>query len=68
MVIIIHFTLKMEAAMSSETFVSYHKDTRSHNPENRHLDVHIHEKLKPANTYQVCTVTIHLDLPIGLPY
>jgi hypothetical protein len=31
-------TLKMEAAQSSETLISYHNTTQHHNPEN--LDLH----------------------------
>jgi hypothetical protein len=35
----IHFTLKMEAARSSEIFVSFRNTTRRHNP---YLDLNIH--------------------------
>jgi hypothetical protein len=37
-----HFTLKMEAARSSETLVSYHSTTWSHNPEDLNLNYHCH--------------------------
>jgi hypothetical protein len=34
-----HFTLKMEAATSSETLVSYHSNTSHHNPEDLNLNI-----------------------------
>jgi hypothetical protein len=34
------FTLKMEAACSSDKFLSYHNTTRRHNPEDFDLDLH----------------------------
>jgi len=41
-----HFTLKMEAARSSETFVSYHNSIWHHNPDVSHTyfiyTVHTH--------------------------
>jgi hypothetical protein len=39
----LHFTLKMEAACTSETFVPYHNTTRRHNPED--LDLKFRKKL-----------------------
>jgi len=33
-----HFTLKMEAALNSETMVSYHNNSRRHNPEDLDLN------------------------------
>jgi hypothetical protein len=37
-----HFTLKMEAARSSETSVSYHITAWLHNPDDRELNHHCH--------------------------
>jgi hypothetical protein len=41
-----HFTLKMEAARSSKTLVSYHNTTRRHNSEDLDLNLHRREILK----------------------
>jgi len=35
-----HFTLKMEEARSSETFIFYHNATRGHNSEDHVLKIH----------------------------
>jgi hypothetical protein len=41
-----HFILKMEAATSSETWVSHHNTTQRHNPELLDLNLHSRENLK----------------------
>jgi len=41
-----NFTLKLEAALSSETVVSYHNTTWRHNLEDLDLNLHSPENLK----------------------
>jgi len=42
----LHFTLKMEAAWSSETLISYHIIARCHRPADEELNLHHRENLK----------------------
>jgi hypothetical protein len=44
-------TQQMEAVRPSETLVSYRNTTRRHNPEDRGLNLHRRENLKPHNKY-----------------
>jgi len=46
-----HREVKMDAAMSSETFVPYHNITRRHNSEDLELNVHRREISNPRNWY-----------------
>jgi len=40
------FSMKMEAARSSETWVSCHINIQCHNPEDLNMNLHSHENLK----------------------
>jgi len=42
----VHFTLKVKAARSSETSLSYRNSTRLHNSEERDLNLHHRENLE----------------------
>jgi len=45
-----HFTLKMEAARTSETLVPYHNNTWCLNPEDLGINLHCYENLKSLIT------------------
>jgi len=49
------FTLKMDAARSSEKLVSYHIATRCQNPEVRDLNLHHRENLKSLSIFFFCS-------------
>jgi len=42
----LHFTLKVEAARSSEMLISYHITRKNHNPEDYDLNIHSYENPK----------------------
>jgi hypothetical protein len=47
------FTLKMEVAWSSQTFSSYHRTTRLHNPEDLNLNLHHRENLRRSHLWMI---------------
>jgi hypothetical protein len=57
------FKVKMEAARSSETSVTYHTTTWRHNPEDMRLNVHRRENVKyrnVQNSFMSSPVTSHV--------
>jgi hypothetical protein len=56
----VHFTLKMEATWTYETFVSYHDTTGRHTPKDLDLNLHCSESLKSRLYNENCWKTLIL--------